>query len=365
MRPLSSFHPYRADSTRTAAEPEGAGVLRVRRLRPGAGDGCGRGALRGRLRLQHALRAGDDLPRLVDDVRVHGDGGDPPGHQLLGQLRVVARGLAADGAGDAPLPGRAHQPLQGDHHRLVPLVELRLELGVVAVDPQDELRQVVRADADAIDANVDEPLEEEDVGRHLRHHPELEAIRAREAFALQHRLDLGQLLRRAHEGDHHPEVRVLLAHPLDRLDLHLERLFVAHVAGDAAEPDHGVLLDGLVLLAALEVAVLVRLEVGRAVDHGPWLERGSERAEAGGQLLDELLGPSLLEDQARVLAYLGNDELRAQEADAVHVQFSHAVRQLRLRQVDVDPGARLDVRGHRPALLLPLRPGQPYLRAAL
>ena len=76
---------------------------------------------------------------------------DPGVDQETGELGVVARRLAAEAdLAPAAVGRRDHLP---DHRRdrLVPLVEQRRQLGRVAVDAEDELRQVVAPDREAVE----------------------------------------------------------------------------------------------------------------------------------------------------------------------------------------------------------------------
>ena len=66
-----------------------------------------------------------------------------------------------------------------------------------------------------------------------------------------------------HERDHQVEVRGLLAHPGEHVEVEGEQLGVPHVAVAAPVADHGVGLDRLELLAAGEPAELVGAEVHR------------------------------------------------------------------------------------------------------
>src|SRR5205823_9948429 len=59
------------------------------------------------------------------------------------------------------------------------------------------------------------------------------------------------------------------------------------VARGAAKAEHRILFVGLVALAAEELAVLVRLEVGEAHDHRLGPERGRDRGDAFDHLFDE------------------------------------------------------------------------------
>ena len=92
---------------------------------------------------------------------------------------------------------------------------------------------------------------------------------------------------RAHEGDHEHDVRRLLEHLGQHVELEAEQVGLAHVAVAAAVADHGVLLLRLEPLAALEVAELVGPEVDAAVDDRPGLECPGDAQQRGRHGVDE------------------------------------------------------------------------------
>ena len=95
--------------------------------------------------------------REMPSGRAHGvgvdrDRRDAHGHQLLGELGPVRGGLAAQRRGDVAGPGAGHDLADGVEHGSVGLVEqLAADLGV-AIHAQHQLRQIVRADRDPVDA---------------------------------------------------------------------------------------------------------------------------------------------------------------------------------------------------------------------
>ena len=75
--------------------------------------------------------------------------------------------------------------------------------------PSSELRQVVGADGDAVNADLGELSRMRTLRGHLGHHPELESGRCSRPAS--HQVDVRlQLAGGAHEGQHHVEVRVAL-----------------------------------------------------------------------------------------------------------------------------------------------------------
>ena len=111
---------------------------------------------------------------------------------------------------------------------------------------------------------------------------------------------------------------------LSPLQLAHERLAVAvgDVPGASPPSDHGVVLVGLVVRTALHVAVLVGLEVGGPEGDGPGVERPADLGDSLGELVDELLGPALLDDGAGVLPdVVGEEELAAHQSDTVALEL--------------------------------------------
>ena len=116
---------------------------------------------------------------------------------------------------------------------------------------------------------------------------------------------------------------------------------VLEVSEAPAEPDHGVLLDRLVAVAAGQLPELVRAEVHGAVEHGTRGERTGDRGELGRHALDELVALTGIDQLARVapLQRLGDQELSAQQPDAVDGQSRDLRRPIGDRQVDLHPVA--------------------------
>lgn len=161
----------------------------------------------------------DDLACLLDHVRTNGDGGDPPLHQLFGNLRVNGGCLAADARGNTTTPCDCDRSFDGGHDSFVALVEGIGESLTVAIDAQNQLGQVVGADGDPIDTNVDEAVEDDNVGGNFHHHPELEVVHSPDQTLLgQEILDAFQLSFSPDEGNHDVQVLEFLADLLDRLD---------------------------------------------------------------------------------------------------------------------------------------------------
>src|SRR6056297_2103285 len=199
------------------------------------------------------------------------------------------------------------------------------------------------------------------VGGQLRHHDDLQAVLAPcQAVLRQQVHHFPALIHGAHERHHDLDVGQahLVAHPFQRPAFQLEAGLVVrvHVAGGAAEPEHRVLLVGLVGLAADEVGVLVGLEIGQAHDDRSRVEGGGDRGDALRQLRDEELhrlaiaghlflhrlagvGVQLveLEQRPRMDAdHAVDDELQAGESDAVVRDAGEVERPVRVADVHHD-----------------------------
>ena len=138
-------------------------------------------------------------------VSANADGGDrDPVDAQLDQPGDERRALRRRVA--AAAHGHARRVRAGDDERdrredgLVLGAVARGEHRRVAVDAEHELRQVVRADREAVDLGG-EPLGEERGRRHLGHRPELEARPLREALLGDDVLHRAQLVERPHERD--------------------------------------------------------------------------------------------------------------------------------------------------------------------
>jgi hypothetical protein len=123
---------------------------------------------------------------------------------------------------------RDHRPII-QLHRRVALVEQPRQLARVAVDAERELRQVVRADREAVEARG-EFLGEDHVRGDLAHHVDLQAVLAAlEPVLAPSPRARGRPLRRAAERDHHDDVveAHLLAQLADRAAFQREAVAVA------------------------------------------------------------------------------------------------------------------------------------------
>src|SRR5690606_5361200 len=93
------------------------------------------------------------------------------------EFGIIARRLAADADLDAGrvrfLDGFTYSSL----HSLVAFIEQRRQLGRIAVDPEDELGQIVTADRKAIEP-LCKFLGKNDVRRNFAHHVDLQALLA-------------------------------------------------------------------------------------------------------------------------------------------------------------------------------------------
>ena len=164
----------------------------------------------------------------------------------------------------------------------------------------------------------------------------------------------------AHERHHDLDVvqAHVAAHAHQRLALHREGLAegLADVARRAAKAEHRVFFLGLVARAADQLPVLVALEVGQAHDHRLRPERGGDRGDALGQLvdvegarrgvaaghaLDRLLQVGvdvrIVEDRLRVHAdVVVDDELEPRQADAGVRHLREVEGELRVADVHHD-----------------------------
>ena len=137
--------------------------------------------------LSYGSRVGGVFPRLLSGlrfghtahcsdkpIRVKRD----PINSLLdqegGEVRVIGGCLAADAHGAVGSMGAADHV--GDHAAdgFVPFVKQVAQFGIVAIDPEHELGQVVRANKEAVEP-LGESLGENHVGGDLAHHHKFEA----------------------------------------------------------------------------------------------------------------------------------------------------------------------------------------------
>ncbi len=150
-------------------------------------------------------------------VRVQRDRIDALTDQERRELRVVAGSLAADADLDAGRMRLSDSLADHGHHGLVPLVEECGQLRRIPVHAQDQLGEVVGADGEAVEAGG-ELVGEDDVGRDLTHHVDLQAVLAPNQAVLRHHgQHLVRFLRGAAERDHHDDVAEpeLLADPFE------------------------------------------------------------------------------------------------------------------------------------------------------
>src|SRR5438046_697155 len=110
-----------------------------------------------------------------DAVGVHGNGVDSHLDEEPRELWVVAWSLAAETDGSPGCVRSSHE--FGDHplHGRTSLVEQEAELLRVTAHTENELRQVVRTDGEAIEI-FREHLRFDHVRRDLRHYPNLQIV---------------------------------------------------------------------------------------------------------------------------------------------------------------------------------------------
>ena len=127
--------------------------------------------------------------------------------QELGELGIIARGLTADA--DLAILGARGCDDAGDHlfHSGVSFVENLGHDFAVAIDTENELRQVIRADAEAI-KDFGEFFGQNDVARNFAHHVNFKPILAAlEAMLLHLGDDFAAFVDRAAERDHQFYIR--------------------------------------------------------------------------------------------------------------------------------------------------------------
>src|SRR5467141_245129 len=139
---------------------------------------------------------------------------------------------------------------------------------------------------------IEKLLGQDGVRRQLAHHHHAQAVRASsQAVFFQQVHHLFRLAERAYERHLQLDVRQaeLVAHLPQRRAFQLEALAEAgrDVARGAAEAEHRVFLVGLVALAAEQLLVLVRLEIGQPHDHRLRPEGGRNGGDAFHHLLAE------------------------------------------------------------------------------
>src|SRR5688572_10069396 len=303
-------------------------------------------------------------PGLDYCIGVEREGIDTLIHQPAREVRVVGRPLPADAdvlAGLlAGLDGHGEERLDGR----VALVKERGDDRGVAVDPERQLRHVVRPDRHAVKM-LEELARQQRVGRQLAHHDQLQAVPAALESVLREQLDDPAGLRdRADEGHHdlHVVEADVVAHAAQRPAFELEAgpERGVRVARGAAEPEHRVFLVRLVLAPADQVRVLVGLEVRQPHDHRLGRKGRRDAGDAFRELLDEeahrvavaghlpahLLAHGgfqrrKLEQRPRVHAdHAVDDELEAREADPVVRDRREIEGAVRVADVHHDPHGR-------------------------
>ena len=288
---------------------------------------------------------------------------------------MVAGALAADAHVFALCLAGGNGTAQQRQHGGVALVKVGCEQlhAAVAIQAERELRQVVGADAEAIEV-FEELLGQNGVARDFAHHDVAQAVfAALEAARRQQGVDLFGLLERAHEGDHdfHIGQAHFIAHALDGFALHgkgFGKVF-ADVTRRAAKTQHGVFFFRLVAAAADELAVFVALEVAHAHDHGLGPECRSNGGHAFGHFIDVKRARAGMAaghafyrlfqvrvDLRIVQNRLGvhtdvvvDDELQARQAHPVVGELAEIESQLRVAHVHHDLGGDF---GHGAALHL-------------
>ena len=257
---------------------------------------------------------------------------DQPGDERRALRRRVA----------AAAHGHARRVRAGDDERdrredgLVLGAVARGEHRRVPVDPEHELRQVVRADREAVDLGG-EPLREERGRRHLGHRPELEARPLREALLGDDDLHGPQLVERPHERDADVDVvQPRVEDAGDRAQLEAQLLRPLQIPGDAAQAEHRVLLARLEAVAAGQRPVLVRLQVERPVHDRPGVEGPCDGLQAFREGAHERVLAALLEHGARVPPRAEREELGPEQADTGGREGGGLRRELRHAEIEVD-----------------------------
>ena len=144
------------------------------------------------------------------------------------------------------------------------------------------------------------------------------------------------------------QVRGLVAHAGEQLELQREQVRLADVPVAAPVADHRVLLDRFERLATFQAAELVGAEVDRAVDDRPGAKARRDAQQRRRHAVEELVPATPCQELSWMHAAerVGQHELGAQQADAVDWLGSHLLGVVRHRQVDVDArGQRSDALG--------------------
>src|SRR5438094_9733774 len=111
----------------------------------------------------------------VDEaVRIYRDRVDTTFYQERGELRIIARRLAADADFAIFFVRRANHLAHDVFHGFISLIEQLGELRGIAIDPEHQLGEIVAADGKTIET-LGEFLREHNVRRHLAHHVNLQS----------------------------------------------------------------------------------------------------------------------------------------------------------------------------------------------
>jgi DNA-binding CsgD family transcriptional regulator len=200
---------------------------------------------------------GDVVPGSLERIRIHRDRVDSQANQTLGVVRVDGGCLPADGAGEPKAPAAGDDRFDGAQHRRISFVVEGREDLAVAIDAEDELRQIVRSDRHASDAKRRTRQEPVHDRRDFGHDPPFQPRIVAERTVVDQSQARGELAPRSHEGDHQLEVVELRPHLLQDAQLEGEQLGLLCVPETPAVPDHRILFLGLVLIATGEPAKLV------------------------------------------------------------------------------------------------------------
>lgn len=263
--------------------------------------------------------AGDDALGLGYHIGIDGDTGYTPFDELLGEFGIDGWSLPADGAGYVVFLASSYDTLDAGKDSRVTFVKTFLEFGIVAVDAEGELREIVAADGNSIDTECQEVFYEDDVGGDFDHHPDFEVGTGGEFLFVEEPEEVVEFINGANEGEHDPEVcESLFADVFDHVDFEVKEVGFLEVAGAATIADHGVFFVGFVGITTGEVAVFVGFEVGEAVDYRAWVECLGDAADIFSQFVDEDGFASFVEEFAGVFADVGNDEFGTEQADTVN-----------------------------------------------
>jgi hypothetical protein len=98
-----------------------------------------------------ALSFGDAQCRGDRHVWIEGDGVDALAHEPFGKVGIVGWGLPADANGFLQAMSCLNRPCNQPPDGLVPLVEQVRDKRRIAIEAQRQLRQIVRANREAIE----------------------------------------------------------------------------------------------------------------------------------------------------------------------------------------------------------------------